>query len=279
MIPPVPTAPTPDPEYKKGETLTEVRTQMERNKKFLEDLRIFLRVPLTEFKTFQNPKLDLINRIRKKIETEEGFDGRLREFLEFCQYSADRTSEKIAASKTATSEKVQAVLEKTETKQQTAAQPIKKGPEKKKSLSPDPEQIKKKSWINDLLNCGYPLSGSGYYQIEAALKASLRSKPGFFGKFFGKKLVLEQMTDQPIQPHQVMEHLYRSLKNKKRSPLSLGRIQAAAEKLGIPFKRRTPEHHEIPLNPGFVLTEDGYCLVVDQDTCSIQFDPVQPEVE
>lgn len=278
MSSPAPTAPTPDPEYQKSEVMKAIRSQMEQSKKFVEDLRVFLRVPLSEFKTFQNPKLDLLRRVGQKMEADEDFGARLREFLEFCRYSADKTSEKVEVCQAATSGKVQAVLEKSGTKERPVEQPLKKVSEKTPAVPVDPEFMKKKSWIDDLLNCGYPLSGTGYYQIESALKLSLKSKPGFLGRLFGKKPSLEKMTDQPIPPHKIMEHLYLSVKNKKRSPLTLGRIQTAAQKLGIPCGQRTSSSDEIPLNPGFVLTDDGYCLVIDQEKCTILVDPIRPEI-
>jgi hypothetical protein len=237
---------TPDPEYLQQECtrlLQEVKSRL-RSRKFQDDLRVFLRILERDFSNFLNPQSELLTRVKLKLNGEKGFVENLQNFL-------DRER----------NENVSQELEETrkETRKETVktlqAKPQIKV-EKKAAPSPAPELLRERELVNRLLDEGYPFSGSGYYQIETSLKNALKPK-------------------SRIQPHQIIEHLYKNLKNKKRSRQYKESIESSAKKLGIIFERLTSENHQDPLNPTFVLTADGYCLLIDPDTCRIQFDPVR----
>jgi hypothetical protein len=266
---------TPDPEYLQQECtrlLQEVKSRL-RSRKFQDDLRVFLRILERDFSNFLNPQIELLTRVKLKLNGENGFIENLQNFLD--RERNENVSQELEQTKSATRDNAQKVLQK--------KPPLKSHQTKtveKVKPTPDPELIKKMSVLDDYLNYGYSFSGTGFYQLQKTVKESLNNKPqgGFFGKLFGKEPQPKQGKDLRILPRQIMEHLVRTQSRPKRSPMTWEHLKKSAEKYGIQWEELKSHNYQESPEPAFLLTEDGYCLAIHRDRCLIQFDPIPLDI-
>jgi len=245
--------------------LQELRKRMEAAS-FERDLRIFLKIPEKTYRSFLNGKFEMMNLVMIKEEKEHGFREELKKFLKFQDDTEKLGEEELAASRKRTSQRVREALEKKGHHNPGES-------EKRERLQPDPELMKKKNLIDDLLTHGHDLSCNGYFQILVSIKEFRKTRRGGFLGFLKK----EKKNEGPIKPHEVIEHLWKSSCKKKRSSLPLEKIREKLTRVGIqcePFDPKTPEAFEV----GFLLTSDGYGIMIDLRTFIVSYDPVKPSL-
>jgi len=255
---------TPNPEYapdQNGRLIAEIRQRLNKDEKFKEDLRNFLGMPAEQFQAFPNPSIDIINIVLKKLCEEDGFQSSLKQFLSFCKETEHYTREPVQVTRDHVSRTIDGKKKNLESKDL----PL--------------EILKKRTEFADwCIKNGYPLSGSQYFQICSTIREVLtKPKRGILSFFKTSQPVPREIKDIPITPRHVLQHMKRSLPDLKKSPLPFHEVRSKAEKAKItcePYGFNS-EHPLDPLEPVFVLTSDGYCLllVLDEQPYKMFYDP------
>jgi len=144
--------------------------------------------------------------------------------------------------------------------------------------APPANEQQRANFLGRMIQDGYTLGGSVYYGVT---KTILKARPkgttrGILGWLSGapkKPLDLSQEKPKCVRPREVIRHLHGSQK-KKSMKRKLTDIRMEAQKVGVVFVVFDIEgEQDYPTESTYVVTDDGYCLVIDRGKGTIQCDP------